>query len=200
VPVDGQADILVSGDSVHLALQRQRVPQPLLVQVMAQGYLFNMYRGQPLVKKGGTIIITHPCSDRFDHDQHAPYVEFVHRLLPETREAMVLHKKYEAEFAANPAYLAMFRKGHAYHPAHPFFMWYWGEAGRQWVGRVIVVGADNEYIPRLLGYETARSMHEALEMAKDTAPPSPAITCFHLPPIVMADMAMPKAAPAGGAR
>lgn len=200
VPVDGQADILVSGIPYISPYNVNAYLNPLLVQVMAQGYLFNMYRGQPLVKKGGTIIITHPCSDRFDHDQHAPYVEFVHRLLPETREAMVLHKKYEAEFAANPAYLAMFRKGHAYHPAHPFFMWYWGEAGRQWVGRVIVVGADNEYIPRLLGYETARSMHEALEMAKDTAPPSPAITCFHLPPIVMADMAMPKAAPAGGAR
>ena len=24
--------------------------------------------------------------------------------------------------------------GHAYHPAHPFYMWYWGEAGRQWLG------------------------------------------------------------------
>jgi hypothetical protein len=31
-------------------------------------------------------------------------------------------------------------------------------------------------------------MHEALEMAKDTAPPSPEITCLHLPPIVMADV------------
>ena len=60
------------------------------------------------------------------------------------------------------------------------------------MGRVIVVGADNGYIPQVLGYETARSMHEALEMAKDGAPSSPQITCMHLPPIVMADMVMPR--------
>jgi len=43
----------------------------------------------------------------------------------------------------------MFRTGYATTPAHPFFMWYWGENGRQHLGRVIVVGADNEYIPKL---------------------------------------------------
>jgi hypothetical protein len=67
-------------------------------------------------------------------------------------------------------------------------MWYWGEAGRQHTGRVIVVGADNEYIPKLMGWETARTMNEALEMAKDTAPPSPDIVLMHMPPIVMAEV------------
>ena len=41
-----------------------------------------------------------------------------------------------------------------------------GENGRQHRGRVIVVGADNEYIPSILGYETATTMDEALRMAK----------------------------------
>ncbi|MBL8600291.1 MAG: DUF2088 domain-containing protein [Myxococcales bacterium] len=197
VPIEGQADILVSGVPYISPYNINAYLNPLLVQVMVQGYLHNMYRGNPLVKKGGTVIFMHPCSDRFDHDQHAPYVEFVHRLLPETRDAMVLHKKYEEEFSKNPAYLQMYRKGHAYHPVHPFFMWYWGEAGRQHIGRVIVVGADNEYIPKLLGYETAKTMHEALEMAKDTAPKSPDIMCFHLPPIMMGEVSIPKGA--GGA-
>jgi hypothetical protein len=188
VPMEGQADIVVCGVPFISPYNVNAYLNPLLVQVMAQGYMFNLYRGEPVVKKGGTMIITHPCSDRFDPEQHAPYVEFVHRLLPETRDAMTLHKKYEAEFSRNPAYLEMYRKGTAYHPVHPFFMWYWGEAGRQWLGRVIVVGADNEYIPKILGYETARSMHEALEMAQDTAPRSPSITCMHIPPIAMADM------------
>ena len=127
----------------------------------------------PIVKKGGTMIVLHPCTDLFDNEHHAPYIEFVHRLLPETRDAMELHTRYEKKFANNPAYIEMYRFGNAYHPTHPFFMWYWGEAGRQHLGRVIVVGADNEYIPKLLGYETARSMPEALEMARDTSPASP---------------------------
>jgi hypothetical protein len=133
------------------------------------------------------MIITHPCSDRFDREHHAPYVEFFHNLLPETRDAVELHAKYEAKLASNPAYIQMYRTGNAYHPAHPFFMWYWGEAGRQWLGKVIVVGADNAYVPKVLGWETASSMNEALEMAKGNTP-SPEITLLHMPPIVMADV------------
>jgi hypothetical protein len=67
-------------------------------------------------------------------------------------------------------------------------MWYWGEAGRQHCGRVIVVGADNEYIPKLLGWETAKTMHDALAMAQDTAPRSPEITMLHIAPLFMADV------------
>lgn len=193
VPVEGQADIVVCGIPYISPYNVNAFLNPLLVTVMAQGYLFNMYRGRPLLKKNGTLIITHPCTDRFDERQHPAYVEFVHRLLPETRDAYELHKRFENEFAHNPAYISMYRHGNAYHPVHPFFMWYWGEAGRQHIGRVIVVGADNQYIPKLLGYETARSMHEAIEMAKDTAPPSPEISCLHLPPIVMTETPLPRA-------
>jgi nickel-dependent lactate racemase len=188
IPIRGQADVLVTGIPYISPYNVNSFLNPLLVSVMAEGYLFNLYRGAPLVKKGGTMIITHPCTDQFDKEHHAPYIEFVHNLLPETRDAMELHKRYEKKFASNPALLAKFRTGHAYHPAHPFFMWYWGEAGRQHLGRVIVVGADNEYIPKLLGYQTARSMNEALEMAKDHHGPSPEITMLHAPPILMADV------------
>lgn len=191
VPIQGQADILVTGIPYISPYNVNSFLNPLLVQVMAQGYLFNLYKGAPMVKKGGTMIITHPCTDKFDNDHHAPYIEFVHRLLPETRDAMELHKKYEEKFASNPAYIEMYRSGNAYHPAHPFFMWYWGEAGRQHLGRTIVVGADNEYIPKLLGWETAPNMAEALRMASDTAPKSPDILALHCPPIFMAEVSTP---------
>jgi hypothetical protein len=188
VPIRGQADILVTGIPFISPYNVNSFLNPLLVQVMAQGYLFNLYRNAPMVKKGGTLIFTHPCTDQFDEQHHAPYIEFVHKLLPETRDAMELHKRYEKKFASNPAYIQMYRTGNAYHPAHPFFMWYWGEAGRQHLGRVIAVGADNEYIPKLLGYETARTMGEALDMARETAPPSPEITMLHIAPMFMADV------------
>jgi hypothetical protein len=193
VPVVGQSDVLVTGIPYISPYNVNAFLNPLLVQVMAQGYLFNMYRGAPLVKKGGTMIILHPCTDKFDHEQHVPYIDFVHRLLPETRDALELHKRFESKYASDPALLSMFRNGHAYHPAHPFFMWYWGEAGRQHLGRVIVVGADNEYIPKILGYETAQTMQEALYMARGGEQRSLSITCLHVPPIVMADVSVPDA-------
>ena len=55
----------------------------------------------------------------------------------------------------------------------------WGEAGRQHLGRVIVVGADNDYILKLLGWETAHSFAEALAMAKG-AKRDPQITMLHV--------------------
>lgn len=193
IPVVGQADILITGIPYISPYNVNSFLNPLLVQVMANGYMFNLYRGVPMVKKGGTMIILHPCTDYFDNEHHAPYIEFVHRVLPETREAMEMHKHFEPKFAANPAYIEMYRFGHAYHPTHPFFMWYWGEAGRQHLGRMIVVGADNEYIPKLLGWETARTMDEALRMAKQTAPAEPDILALHAPPILMAEMHQEKA-------
>ncbi|HWA71413.1 MAG TPA: lactate racemase domain-containing protein [Polyangiaceae bacterium] len=197
VPIEGQADVLVTGIPFISPYNVHAFLNPLLVQVLAQGYLFNMYRGAPLVKKGGTLILTHPCTDKFDHEQHAPYIDFVHRLLPETRDAMELMHRYEQKFAKDPAFIQMFRDGHAYHPAHPFFMWYWGENGRQHLGRVIVVGADNEYIPKLMGWETAPSMEDALYRAKNGEARSLDITLLHVPPIVMGDVTARPTASAG---
>ena len=187
VPVVGQCDVLVTGIPYISPYNVNSFLNPLLVQVMAQGYLFNFYRGAPLVKKGGTMIVFHPCTDQFDKEHHAPYIEFVHDVLAQTRDAAEMHHKFEEKFARNPAYVELYRTGHAYHPAHPFYMWYWGEAGRQHLGRVIVVGADNDYIPKLLGWETARTFAEALAMAKGSKR-DPEITMLHVPPIVMADV------------
>ncbi|MEY3214656.1 MAG: hypothetical protein RIT28_5137 [Pseudomonadota bacterium] len=194
VPVEGQSDIVIFPIPYISPYNVGAFLNPLLVSVMAQGYLFNLSKGAPLVKKGGTVIITHPCSDKFDREQHAPYVEFFHKILTQTKDAMELHKRFERDFSRNPGYIQMYRTGKGYHPAHPFYMWYWGENGRQHIGRVIVVGADNEYVPKILGYETAPTMNEALRMARETAPPSPSITLFRIAPMVMTEVTPGKAA------
>jgi hypothetical protein len=188
VPIEGQADIVIFPIPYISPYNVGAFLNPLLVSVMAEGYLHNLHRGAPLLKKGGTMIILHPCTDQFDPEQHLAYVEFFHKLLPQTRDAMELHKNFEKKFAKNPAYVQMYRTGKAYHPVHPFYMWYWGENGRQHRGRVIVVGADNEYIPQVLGYETAATMSDALRMARETAPKDPDITCFRICPLMLADV------------
>jgi hypothetical protein len=188
VDVRGQADILICGIPFISPYNVNAVLNPLLVQVMALGYFHNMYRGKPVLKKGGVMIITHPCYDEFDHNHHPSYIEFFNRLLPETRDAMKLRHKYEEEFAHNPSYIEMYRRGNAYHGAHPFFMWYWGENGRQHVGRVIVAGAKNAHVPAMLGWDRAESVTEAIAMAKSIVGPSPEITMMHHPPMVMMDV------------
>lgn len=188
VEVDGQADVVVYGIPYTSPYNVNSILNPLLVRVMALGYFFNMYRNKPLVKEGGTIIITHPCYDEFDPEHHPSYIEFFNRCLPETRSSKRLAHHYEEEFATNPNYIDMFRNGNAYHGVHPFYMWYWAENGQAHVGRVIVVGAENEHVPERLGWESARTIDEALEMAKETHGEEQSVTVMHHPPFVVADV------------
>jgi hypothetical protein len=67
-------------------------------------------------------------------------------------------------------------------------MWYWGENGRAHVGKVIVVGAEDPAVARILGWEIARSMQEALEMAQSHVGRPPSVTLMHVPPIGMVDV------------
>ena len=195
IPVEGQSDIVVFPIPYISPYNVGAFLNPVLVSVMAEGYLHNLHRGVPLLKKGGTLIIMHPCSDKFDREQHAAYAEFFHKLLPQTRDALELHKRFERTLSRNPAYIQLYRTGKAYHPAHPFYMWYWGENGRQHRGRVIVVGADNEYVPGILGYETAPTMAEALRMAREDGPADPSITVFRICPIMMVNVTPTEDAP-----
>ncbi len=188
VPVKGQSDIVLCGIPFISPYNVNSILNPLLVQVLGLGYLFNSYRGKPLIKKGGVMILTHPCHDEFNTEHHPSYVEFFHRLLPETRDSFELHRRYEEKFAHDPSYISMYRRGHAYHGVHPFYMWYWGDKGRAHVGRVILAGAASPRVAEILGWETARSLSEALDMARDTTGPSPHISMLHYAPIMMVDV------------
>ena len=188
VPIEGQCDILICPVPDMSPYSVNSILNPLLVQVMALGYHFNMYRGKPLLKQGGVLILHHPCFDEFDHEHHPSYIEFFNRLLPETRDAFELMNKYEREFATNPSYIEMYRRGHAYHGAHPFYMWYWGENGRQHVGRVIAAGAENAHVPTAMGWERADNLTEAIAMARSYVGRSAEITMLHQPVIAICDM------------
>lgn len=188
IPISGQCDILITGIPHISPYNVNSILNPLLVQVMGLGYFHNMYRGKPLLKKGGVLILHHPCYDDFDHEFHPSYIEFFNRLLPETRDAFTLRERYEREFAENPSYIQMYRRGHAYHGAHPFFMWYWGENGRQHVGRVIVAGAENAHVPEILGWERADNLQEAIAMARSYMGRSAEITMLHQPVIAVCEV------------
>ncbi|MEN9796556.1 MAG: hypothetical protein RL653_252, partial [Pseudomonadota bacterium] len=188
VPVEGQADIVIFGVPYVSPYNVNSIMNPLLLQVMGLGYLFNLNRGVPLVKKGGVIILTHPAYDEFDPEHHPSYIEFFNRLLPETRDAMVLEHKYEREFAKNPSYVHLYRKGNAYHGAHPFYMWYWGENGRQHVGKVIVAGAENNHVPELMGWERTDTLSEAIDQARGFMGRSASISLVKIPPILQVDV------------
>jgi len=187
-PLEGQSDVVVYGIPFISPYNVNSILNPLLVQVMALGYFHNMYRGMPVAKKNGVLIITHPLYNDFDPLHHPSYIEFFNRILTETRDSVELQRKYEAQFAHDPDYIRMYRTGHAYHGVHPFYMWYWGENGRAHMGKVIVVGAESRRAAQIMGWETAATMNEALEMAQSHVGRKPSITMMHFAPILMADV------------
>lgn len=188
VPVEGQADIMIAGIPFVSPYSVNSILNPLLIHVMGLGYIFNMYRGKPLVRRGGVLILTHHCEDRFHPEHHPSYNEFFHRILTETRDSHKIQHKYEERFAHDPTYRQMYREGNAYHGVHPFYMWYWGENGRAHVGKVIVVGSENPHVPEILGWERAATLEEAIGKARDFTSQNAEITLFHLSPILMADV------------
>lgn len=188
VPVQGQSDVVITGITFVSPYNVNSIMNPLLVRVMALGYFFNFYRNMPIVKKNGVMILTHPCYDEWDPLFHPSYIEFFNRILPETRDSVVMQQKYEQEFATNPTYIKMYREGNAYHGVHPFYMWYWAENGQKHIGKVIVVGANNKRVPAMLGWDTAGNMDEALEMAQSYVGRKPSVSLLHFPPILMTDV------------
>ena len=184
VPVEGQADILISGiPYISPYNVNSKALNPLLVQVMALGYFFHMYRQQAAPEEGRR------------HDRHAPVLRSVrsgappvlHRVLqpPPARDARRLHARDRSTRTSSPTtrrYVEMYRRGNAYHGAHPFYMWYWGQRGREHLRQGDRRRRDNATVPELLGWERAEHArrgdrdgaraHGPLGADHDAAPPA----------------------------
>jgi lactate racemase len=187
VPVEGQADILTMGIPFICPYNVNSVMNPILVMCTGLGYFFNMYRGKPLVREGGVVIMTHPTPNEFHPVHHPSYIDFFEQVLTDTTDPVEIEQRYEKQFAEDEWYRHLYRTSYAYHGVHPFYMWYWGSHGMQHVGRVIIVGGDPKSVRRQ-GFTPATSMDDALEIASDVVGRHPTITHLHNPPLVMADV------------
>ena len=187
VEVEGQSDVVIFGLPYIGPYNVNSVMNPILVHCLGLGYLFNMYRNKPLVKQGGVVIMYHPVPWEFHQIHHPSYIDFFEEVLRETTDPKTIETKFEERYATDPWYTHLYRTSHAYHGVHPFYMWYWGAHGRDHAGDVILVGGEPKSVARL-GYRTAGSLRDAIEMAKDTVGPSPSTTYFHAPPIMIADV------------
>ncbi len=187
VPVEGQTDILTLGLPYICPYNVNSIMNPILVMCLGLGYFFNMYRGKPLVREGGVLIMTHPTPWEFHPVHHPSYIDFFEQVLADTTDPKVIEEKWEKQFAEDEWYRHLYRTSYAYHGVHPFYMWYWGSHALKHLGKVIIVGGDNRAVARL-GFKSASTMNDAFEMAEDVVGPQPTITHLKNPPILMADV------------
>jgi len=187
VEVEGQTDILTMGIPFISPYNPEGIMNPILVTCTGLGYFFNMYRGKPLVREGGVVIMTHPTPWEFHPVHHPSYIDFFEQVLAETTDPVEIESRFEKGFAEDEWYRHLYRTSYAYHGVHPFYMWYWGAHGMQHAGRVIIVGGNPRAVRRL-GFTPASTMDDALEMATDVVGPHPTITHLHTPPLLLADV------------
>jgi lactate racemase len=185
--VDGPSDIGVWGLPYICPYNVNSVMNPILVACLGLGYFFNLYRGQPIVRRGGVAIFYHPVPNEFHPVHHPSYLDFFEEVLSQTTDPAAIETKYEQQYATDPWYIHLYRKSYAYHGVHPFYMWYWGAHALEHLGDVIFVGGDRKTTARM-GFRSASTLADALEMARDTVGSSPSITYQHSPPLTMADV------------
>jgi hypothetical protein len=187
VEVDGQADVMVVGLPYISPYNVNSIMNPILVHCLGLGYYFNLYRGKPVVRPGGVMILHHPVPWEFHQVHHPSYVDFFDEVLSETTDPGAIESKFEQQYAQDPWYVHLYRNSYAYHGVHPFYMWYWGAHAMDYLGDVIFVGADRRSAGRM-GYRTAGTFADALEMAGETVGRSPRIAYLHCPPLVLAEV------------
>ena len=187
VQVEGQTDILTMGLPYICPYNVNSVMNPILVACLGLGYFFNMYKGKPLVRKGGVVIMTHPTPWEFHPVHHPSYIDFFERVLSETTDPTVMSQKYEKAFAEDDWYRHLYRTSHAYHGVHPFYMWYWCAHALDHLSEVVIVGGNQEAVRRM-GFRSATTLQDAFEIASDSVGFSPTVTHYHSPPILMADV------------
>jgi hypothetical protein len=187
VEVEGQTDILTMGLPYIGPYNVNSIMNPILVMCLGLGYFFNLYRGKPLVREGGVLIMSHPTPWEFHPVHHPSYIDFFEQVLSETTDPVRIEAEFEKTYAEDEWYRHLYRTSYAYHGVHPFYMWYWGAHALQHLERVIIVGGEPRAVRRL-GFMAASTMNDALEMASDVVGRSPTITHFHAPPILLADV------------
>lgn len=187
VPVEGQSDVLMLGVPYLGPYNVNSIMNPLLVYNMLLGYLFNLYKGRPLVREGGVLIGTHPMPADFDKVHHPSYIDLWNEAFPETHDIREIHARYEEKYAYDPWYRTLYRNSYAYHGAHPFTVLYWAAHALDYLGDVILVGGDPMTTSRM-GLKRADTVAEALEMAQDVVGPNPSNTYMHIPPLFMCEV------------
>lgn len=185
--VDGQSDVLIFGLPYLCPYNVDSIMNPILVMCLGLGYFFNMYRNRPLVREGGALIMFHPVPWEFHQVHHPSYVDFFEEVLAETTDPAQIESKFEAQYATDPWYIHLYRNSYAYHGVHPFYMWYWGAKAREHLSEVIVVGGDRRSCARM-GFRSASTFNDAMEMAADAVGRSPSLTYLHNPPLSMGEV------------
>ena len=125
-------------------------------------------------KPGCSVILATPCPEEWDMEHHPSYKVAWDQVLPQTRDAYEVHRRFAEEFAGRQDLIERYRFGYAYHPVHAILAIHPLKRLRH-AGRVFVAGAMDPAVPRHLGFIPVPTVEEALAEAHRIHGPDPSI-------------------------
>ncbi len=188
VPADGQADVLVFGAPNLSPYSALSVFNPILLRSLVLGYLLGLFRGRPLVRRGGVIVAYNPGLEKFHQGHHPSYADFWRNHLPEYADPVSCWDGLSEQYAEDSRYLRLYRDGYAYHGAHSLINWMWSGMGMRHVGGVILAGARYPAVAHKLGFTPAGDLERAIAMAREMAGPGARVACQVIPPLFCANV------------
>lgn len=175
VELSGQADILVAGVPAPVPQAPDGDGTPLVSAWSVLAHSYGLASGVPLVREGGAIIAFDPLSDRFGSGHHSAAADFFAEVLPATLDPQVMADTFQARFASDPWYLELYRGRNAFHPLHPFHLWYAMQPAIRATSDIVWVGADRRNA-EAMGFRAASTYTDALEIVATRLGRRPSIT------------------------
>lgn len=189
VAVESQADVVIYGVPSLSPYSSLSDFNPILLRSLVMGYLVGLFRGRPLVKKGGVVIACNPGFEQFNERHHPAYIDFWKNHLPEYEDPVRCWEELSEPYAANERYLACYREDLAYHGAHGLINWMWSGMGLKHVSSVILAGAREPLTARKIGFIPEPDLGRAIDRALETAGRDASITYQVIPPLFCVDVA-----------
>lgn len=167
IPVDGPFDTIV----VPLPWEGIQLPReplnPITAAAVGLGHVLRLWRNQPPLADGGTVVLLHPFSRVMGHGPQAPYRTLFAAL--RDAEAGARLGRAEAGAARDRRAVTAYRDGTAPHPRLPFADWESCSTLLERAGRVIVAGCRDAGAARALGFVPSHNAATALAMARGVA-------------------------------
>ncbi len=175
VSVKGQADILVAGVPNPVAMAPDADGTPLAPAWHVLSHVYGMAGETPIVREGGAIIGFSKLGERFSSRHHSAAADFVADVLPQTTDPDVIAEKHQPRFVKDSWYLELYRNRHAFHPLHPFHLWYGMQPAMAACPDIVWVGADRR-TAEVLGFRAATTYADALEICSTRLGRQPKVT------------------------
>ena len=162
-------------------LQVPREPlTPITAAALGLGHALRLWRNEPPLVEGGTVVLLHPFSRVMGHPAQAPY----RSLFAALRDGPAGRRPggTEAVASRDRRALAAYRAGAAPHPRQPFADWEACAGMLERAGRVIVAGCRDAGAARALDLVPSHNAATALGMADGLSGPGGRIGVLLGPP------------------